>query len=231
MNISVFDSCYKSGPVNNSGKSSGAKAERQNKALGYSPPPSDSFEKEDKTFTEKVAGGVKGFVNKGFVRPAKALINCMKSNFTAQAMAAGTVIGGAGGAFIGHEAARIEAGNTQTSIQTWEVPVTESRNLGNIPDSHYQPTFGLRFWSDRNRFHYDEQGRLSGASHGIDPVHRQAPVFNDDGSVMMREVTESVSSKRFGPVGGTLMGIGLGAVGGFLGGLAISLIHKVIKEG
>lgn len=204
------------------------------KQLGYSPPPSpdDSYSpgEDKKNFVERAIDGISRFVKKNIVGPTEKFAHKLRNDFGTQAVTAGTMVGGATGAYLGYEAARMEISNARSASLQWQEPVMVDKNLGNIPRSHYQWTFGIPFWSDSNRFEYDANGNLIDASYGVKPVYRSGPVINSDGSLEMKTVERTLNSQRFGIFGGVMGGLAIGAIGGSLAGLAVSLINKIVRD-
>ncbi len=207
------------GPGQHVGRASGKTPAK----IGYSPVPSDEYKPEkekEQGIIAKTVDKMAGFVREYIVGPGEKYANNLRSDFKTQAMTAGIALGGAAGAFIGYESAVIEANNTQTSVQTWQEPVTHRKYLGDIPRDYHS-------WSswDHRSYSFDADGRLSGGR----AIYREAPVYNPDNTVKMQEVTETVSSRRFNIFGGVFGGLLLGVAGGTLAGIALSLIHKAIK--
>ncbi|MCE1246509.1 MAG: hypothetical protein LWY06_07695 [Firmicutes bacterium] len=183
---------------------------------------SDSYkpsENQEKGFVEKVVDGITGFVEDCIIGPAGDFKKKVTSDFGTAAMTAGGLVGGAAGAYLGYDAAIKEAANMKSETLTWQEPVMQSKNLGGIPSDYFS-------WStfDFHSEKFDANGRLMGDSQ----VYRDVPVFNQDGTVRMHDVTETIDSKRFGVFGGVSMGVIIGTTAGVLGGLAVSLIKKIV---
>lgn len=197
------------------------KAPAANKEIGVNPSPDDIFKPhEEKSTIERMVDSVTGFVREYIVGPGGKYAEKLKSDFQTQAVTAGVAVGGATGAFIGYESARLEIQHTQSSTQTWQEPVMRSKYLGNIPSDYHS------WWRfDSRTYNYDGQGKLIGG----DPVHRPAPIVNTDGTVVMHDVTKTIDSQRFGMFGGIVGGAFLGAIGGAMAGIAAGIIHKVIR--
>lgn len=182
----------------------------------------DSFkpsENQEKGFIEKAVDGIAGFVENCIIGPAGDFKNKLTSDFGTAAMTAGGLVGGAAGAYIGYDSALKEAANMKSDTLTWHEPVMQSKHLGNIPSDYFS-------WSSFD-FHtekFDANGKLMGGS----AVYRDVPVFNQDGSVRMHDVTKTIDSKRFGMFGGVSMGVIIGTTAGLLGGLAVSLVKKIV---
>mgnify|MGYP000883472534 CR=1 FL=1 len=183
---------------------------------------SDSFkpsENQEKGIIEKAVDGIAGFVENCIIGPAGDFKNKLTSDFGTAAMTAGGLVGGAAGAYIGYDAAIKEAANMKSDTLTWKEPVMQSKHLGNIPSDYFS-------WSSFD-FHtekFDADGKLMGGS----TVYRDVPVFNQDGSVIVHDDTKTIDSKRFGMFGGVSMGVIIGTTAGLLGGLAVSLIKKIV---
>lgn len=197
------------------------KAGENKKSKGYNPSPTDSYNPDGgQGFVEKVVNGVSRFVNKAIVKPLKTYSENLQSDFATQSITAGTVVGGAAGAFVGHQAAQIEARNTESSTHTWQEPDTRSKYLGKIPRDYHS------WWRwDSRSYEYGPNGELTSGRE----IFREAPVINRDGSVAMHEVTETISSRRFGPFAAISVCGLVGAIGGAMGGVAVNLIRKVVK--
>jgi hypothetical protein len=73
----------------------------------------------------------------------------------------------------------------------WEEPVMKKKNLGNIPSGYYQREYGWGWGWNSNSYNYDSNGKLESATHGVSPVYRDAPVYNSDGSVKMKDVEKT----------------------------------------
>lgn len=180
----------------------------------------DSFKPSDdgeRNFLDRAIDGIANFIKTNIVGTAENVAHVMKTDFGVAAMTTGGIIGGVTGAVIGSSSADLELGNTRTTTQTWQEPNTYNKHLGYTPNDYFS-------YYDRWGSGYHE------GSSGTDPVYREAPVFNNDGSVKMHDVTKTFDSNRFGKFAGTaLCGI-LGVAGGVLAGFGVSTIRKIIMN-
>jgi hypothetical protein len=136
---------------------------------------------------------------------------------------AGTTAGGALlGGTVGYLAGQAQAERQVVITRTYPVPDLESRHLGRIPSDYNEYDWGGGWWGPS---HHGSDG-----SHGWDNVHRDAPRYDGQGQVVMKQQTETLSSKQFGPVLGAVTGAALGAGVGFLGGVAIDVLMHFRDE-
>ncbi|MCL5036463.1 MAG: hypothetical protein M1269_05010 [Chloroflexi bacterium] len=188
----------------------------------------DGFEKSRNVFTG-IKDKIKGFWAKDILGKASGGMKAKAADmdFTTKAAIAGGGIGAVAGGIVGYQAGKLEAASTQVSHETWQVPITERQNLGNIPSDYYSPTSwwgGWDMYGDHvDHVHINEAGNIVGGQ----PVYRDVPVYNPDGTIKMQTVTKDISSQRFGPTSGAIGGAILGGVGGVAGGIAVGLLHKL----
>jgi len=183
--------------------------------------PKDSFSSGEKA---GFFGKVKRFwaenvTGKGLKRPDADAIQ----DFATRAAVAGGAIGAAAGGFIGYQAGKMEAANAQRSHVTWQEPVMERKHLGNIPSDYYTPWWGG--WLGEDHVRFDDKWNIQ----GVDPIYRDAPVYNPDGSIKMATKEADISSQRFGPVSGAIGGAIIGGIGGVAGGIAVGLLNRIAK--
>ncbi|HXE72539.1 MAG TPA: hypothetical protein VNO81_07750, partial [Candidatus Nitrosotenuis sp.] len=137
------------------------------------------------------------------------------ADFAGGAALTGTALGAGLGAFMGVRAGQAELGNQEIHRRSWMAPVMQSKYLGEIPRDHYD-----WFWP-----YHDDWGR------GSEPVYRQAPVYNADGSVRMQEVSQEFRTGRYGPVAGGILGGLIGAGAGLAAGVAAGVAARLAAEG
>jgi hypothetical protein len=107
-----------------------------------------------------------------------------------------------------------------TITRTFDVPVTQSEHLGNMPSDTYEHNwYGHGTTWTRTESHGCYGGKCTA---GPVSVHRDVPEYNADGTPKMRSVTETLSEESYNQKNRalTMTGIGaaVGAAGSALGG-------------
>jgi hypothetical protein len=167
---------------------------------------------EEKNFLQKTADKVKDFYNKSIVGTYQNMDDREKSALKGAAI--GTVAGGV----AGYAAGALQESSAVQITRSYPVPVMENKNLGQVPSSWYQHDWSG--WDSGAQSHAHDY-----APSGWSAVTKEAPVLDTSGNPVMTTKTETISSQAYGKIGGTLMGCGIGAVAGLLGGIAFNMIH------
>jgi hypothetical protein len=120
----------------------------------------------------------------------------------------------------------------------WEEPVMSKRKIGNKPTNFYERVWwggwGWNTGSDPNSYEFDNNGNLVSASNGISPVYRNAPEFNADGSVKMKDVEKTFmvdeGCKGLNEASNLAQTLVLGGLTGLLMGTMLTTGGKVISR-
>ena len=104
----------------------------------------------------------------------------------------------------------------KTSItRTFDVPVTNSEHLGNIPSDEYEHNwFGYGTTWTRTENHGCYGGKCTAGPVG---VYRDVPVYNADGTPKLQSVTETLSEDSYDQKNRALVMSGIGAAIGVAG--------------
>ncbi len=132
----------------------------------------------------------------------------------------GGALGLVGGALLGNAAGAIENGQKEIHTRNWMGPVMERSRLGEIPADYYEHNIGLGFPGLGVGF----------GKHSTDPVYRDVPVYNHDGSVRMQQVEKTFDTGRYGVLGGAIMGGMIGTGVGLAAGVAGGTLMKMIES-
>ena len=188
----------------------------------------DEFKKtaQSGNVVSRSLGKIKSFVSENITGKGSAAEAAGDADdFTAKAALAGGILGAGAGGAIGYAAGKIDEARATSTHETWQEPVMERKNLGTIPHDYYTSDDWYSGWSHET-VHFDDKGTVAGG----EPVYRDAPVYNADGSLKMKTVEANIDSKRYGIFGGTFFGVILGGIGGTLGGVAVGLINKMLRD-
>lgn len=188
--------------------------------------------KSGATASQGMLGKVKQWARQNISGEASATAQSRQpgdGDFTTKAAVIGAGVGAPLGGFLGYESGKLEEARAQRSTETWQAPTLEQKHLGNIPQDQYTPKWGWLFGYGVGNDHV--QLGSDGQIQGGQPVNRDAPVYNPDGSVKMHPETKTIQSARYGPVVGALGGAFLFGVAGALGGVAVGVIHRLMSQG
>ncbi|MCA9780433.1 MAG: hypothetical protein KC800_27100, partial [Candidatus Eremiobacteraeota bacterium] len=132
---------------------------------------------------------------------------------------AGTVLGAGVGAYLGVKAGGAEAAANEVNTRTWDVPVYQKETIGHIPDDYYEHNRFFQWGPENGR------GRAE-----TEPVRRNVPVYDSDGSPRMTKTSETFESKRYGKVLGGIAGGAIGAGVGLATGVTVGLADKILTQ-
>lgn len=134
--------------------------------------------------------------------------------------AKGSVVGAGVGAAVGYIAGLQEEAHNVVVQKTYPVPMTQDRNLGNIPTDWYQNDAG-----------HGDPGPIKHspdyAPKGQTEIHRSAPILDPRGNPLMTDKTETLQSLKFNSAVTTLLGVTIGAAAGFLAAIALRLVNDL----
>lgn len=133
----------------------------------------------------------------------------------------GAMLGAGIGGVLGLGAGLYEQATQTVATRRWFEPLTEPKNLGSIPKTHYEWNWG----SDWN----DPSDRSNDWSHGQVDVVRDVPVYSGD-TPRTVDVTRTFRTARFTPLTGLVAGAALGAGVGFAAGVASGVVNKLVLE-
>lgn len=129
----------------------------------------------------------------------------------------GAAIGGAAGAVAGFVAGELQNSKNVVITRTYPVPETYSKDMGQIPKDFYQND-----WSGWD--HGPDSHAHDHAPNGWRNIYETSPRLDAEGHPVMKDVTETIESKRYGRFSATILGAAIGTVAGFLGSIAIDVI-------
>lgn len=132
---------------------------------------------------------------------------------------AGTVLGAGVGAYLGVQAGGAEAAANEVNTRSWNIPVYQKETIGHIPDDYYEDNSFFQWGPDSGR------GRAE-----TEPVRRDVPVYDSEGSPRMTETSKTFESKRYGKVLGGIAGGAIGAGVGLATGVTVGLADKILTQ-
>lgn len=137
----------------------------------------------------------------------------------------GAAVGAAAGGTLGAVAGLVARSKAESLTQTFQEPIFERQTIGHIPRVRDYRSIPREYFAAGDKLYYD---RL--------PVERYGQSPFPDGEAIVRSVptgdfkatTITESSHRLNPVSGALLGMGIGAVGGFAAGVAVGVLQKTL---
>ncbi len=200
-------------------KFSGVKFDKQNKPSQESAENTDKVDikKEDQKESPGFFDKVKTFYKEKIKGGYENLDYKTKSGIT------GGTIGAVAGGVAGYMAGGLQESKEVVITRTYPVPVTENKNLGQIPNDFYQND-----WSGWD--HGPDSHAHDYAPRGWRTITETGPKFDAERQPVMVDKTETISSQRYGRVPGTILGVAIGAVAGVLGSVAFNLISRFNED-
>jgi hypothetical protein len=161
-----------------------------------------------------VSGAVVGLLAQKIADPHAAPSTEMKANRAPLiGVGVGALVGGGAGYLAGH----LAQAKSQTLTQVVNTPVTVDAGIGWVP-----------YASDRRELTLDQNRQLfytdTRAFEGRSQVVRAVPTGE------YRAHTEVTQSHNLSPWAGAALGVGIGAVAGGLGGVAVGVLHKLLDS-